>query len=673
MTQFNYNPQDRILQYRLLEARSSAPATPPAGTVVLYALASDSKVYQKNDAGVATAIVGAAASDTVVGTVELATTAEAIAGTDTTRAVTPAGLAAAIAAVPPGSGIGSVQADTDPELGGDLDCLGRNIVDASNVDMDTFSVAGGTQYVPVKSVLTGAADGDFLVHDGTKFVNENGATARASLGVTIGTHVQAYDAELAALAGLTSAADKVPYFTGAGTADVLTCTAAARTILDDATVDAIIDTLGGAAATGTGALVRKTSPALTTPNIGTPSAGVLTNCTGLPIAGGGTGAATAADARSNLGLIIGTNVQAYDAELAAIAGLTSAADKLPYFTGSGTASVADFTAAARTLLDDASVSAMVDTLGGASATGSGGLVRATSPTLVTPVLGVASATSLTLGTALAVAQGGTGSTSAAAARTALGLEIGTNVQAYDADLAAIAGLTSAADKIPYFTGSGTAAVADFSAAARTLLDDASVSAMVDTLGGASAVGTGGLVRSAAVIGKEQIWVPVTQMTAPTANAAAAGSIDQGAGKPIITTRDFDQTTDEFMQFTIAMPGNWNFGTITFQPVWAHAGGAAFVATWGLRAVALSNDDSTNAAFGTAQTSTDTGGTANDLYVGPESSAITIAGTPAAGDTICCEIYRDADAGGDTLDADAKLIGVRLFYTTTTEAITGTVF
>ena len=145
----------------------------------------------------------------------------------------------------------------------------------------------------------------------------------------------------------------------------------------------------------------------------------------LAISDGGTGATTAAAAASNLNLAIGTNTQAHSDILDNIAGVTQAANKGVFFDSASTAATFDLTAAGRALLDDADAAAM---------------------------------------------------------RQTLAVRPGVEVQAFDTELAALAGLTSAANKLPFFTGSGTASVADLTAFARTLLDDSDAATARGTLG-----------------------------------------------------------------------------------------------------------------------------------------------------------------------------------------------
>lgn len=155
---------------------------------------------------------------------------------------------------------------------------------------------------------------------------------------------------------------------GSGNVEAITLTAAGRALLDDADAAAQRTTLGletmavqaasGVAITGGTAVLSSGTISYATIN-----GGVISGITDLAVADGGTGASTASGARTNLGLAIGTDVQAYDPALASIAGLTTASGQLIYTTASDTYATTTITAAGRAILDDADASAQRTTLG----------------------------------------------------------------------------------------------------------------------------------------------------------------------------------------------------------------------------------------------------------------------------------------------------------------------
>ncbi len=183
-------------------------------------------------------------------------------------------------------------------------------------------------------------------------------------------------------------------------------------------------------------------------------------------------------------------------------------------------------------------------------------------------------------------------------------------------------------------------------------------------GTGSSTAAGALANlTAAGQGKQTIFVPASAIIPRTTNGPSVGNVESTTNKVMSRTLDFDTTTQEFAQFSVWFPKSWNLGTVTFQPVFSQLTTAAGGVVFGLAGVALSDADDIDAAFGTAQTSTKTAGTLGKYYLGPESSAITIGGTPAAGDVVVFQINRTVADGSDTLAQDARLHGVRVFFTT----------
>jgi hypothetical protein len=163
-------------------------------------------------------------------------------------------------------------------------------------------------------------------------------------------------------------------------------------------------------------------------------------------------------------------------------------------------------------------------------------------------------------------------------------------------------------------------------------------------------------------GVQSIPILAGAMTPRTTNGASLGSQETTTNKIMLPSLAYDASTIEYAQFLFPMPKSWNEGSVTAQFIWTGASGSGDV-IWGIQAVAISDGDALDAAFGTAQEVTDSLTTALDNHTSSFTSAVTIGGTPAEGDTVCFQVYRKASDGGDTLAVDALLLGIRLNITT----------
>jgi len=167
-----------------------------------------------------------------------------------------------------------------------------------------------------------------------------------------------------------------------------------------------------------------------------------------------------------------------------------------------------------------------------------------------------------------------------------------------------------------------------------------------------------------IAGTETIWVPSAAMYGSTTNGADPQQVETTATRPDLKVLDFDASTAEYAQFAIAMPKSWNLGTVTYQVFWSPSNTNTGNCIFGLQGLACTEGDTADAVFGTAQEVTDAGiGTVEDVQMTAVSSAMTIAGSPADDDQCFFQLYRDAADGSDSFTGDARVLGIKLFYTT----------
>ena len=204
----------------------------------------------------------------------------------------------------------------------------------------------------------------------------------------------------------------------------------------------------------------------------------------------------------------------------------------------------------------------------------------------------------------------------------------------------------------------SAKIADDAVTSAKFADGAVTSAKIAD----SAVTSAKVSSDIKVAGVETIYVPAAAMYPnSTAGCADLEQVELSNG-PELKCLDFDASSDENAQFTVAFPKSWNEGTVTFQAFFTVTGTNTGTVAWGLSGVSFADSADMNTAFGTnvVATAKAHSGTSNDMDVTAVSGAVTITG--AAVDTqTYFQVMRDVSA--DTQTGDARLLGIKLFFTT----------
>lgn len=379
---------------------------------------------------------------------------------------------------------------------------------------------------------------------------------------------QAADAELTALAGLTSAADKLPYFTGSGaaaladftdggralanlgaspvadripyfdgvgTATTATFTAFGRSLVDDADAAAGRATLGLAAVASSGSASDLSAGTLALARGGTGAGLTDPGADRLLFWDDSAGAVTWLDLGSGLS-VTGTTLSSSGVSDGDKGDITVSASGATWTIDNSAvtyAKIQNVSAQYRILGRNSPGAGPVEELG----------VTVYGLSLIAQASYTDMRTTLGLGSAALSSSG--------------------DFQAADAELAAIAGLTSAADRLPYFTGVGAASLATFTAFGRNLVDDADAAAARTTLGLgtlATQSGTFSGTSSGTNTGDQQVGVVQVKYALADADYSTTNTIpfddtipQNTEGEELVTVSITPTSTSNYLRVRATLP------------------------------------------------------------------------------------------------------------------------
>lgn len=507
-----------------------------------------------------------------------------------------------------------------------------------------------------------------------RFDGTTGDTGQNS-GVTI--------SDLNAVSGVSSLTIDASGSLSFGAISILSDSAGTTTLQNIDAIDATTETTIEAAIDTLANLTSAASLA----TVGTITTGVW-NGTDIAIADGGTGSSTAAGARTNLGLVIGTDVMAFDQELQDFAdsSITVTTNAIAGVSTLGLGgditlyeAVNDGNPEIRVGSSDAEefhIQAVYDTgaqtldyvqfeTDAASATADKGEYRFN-------VDGVLSATiddgGIEIKTSGSLSFGAVDILTDSAGTTTL-----SNIDALDAT-------TEATIEAAIDTLANLASIGSFTGVLRADSGTLSVDSDVTDIVAAASTTAAGKVELATTA-ETNTGTDTTRAVTPDSLSSAVKSImlTAAGGAPLITAGcseptkveaatndinywvlDFDATTEEHAFWNFPMPDNWDAGVVNATFYWTNAAGLTTeTVDWGIAAGSWADNDAIDAALGTEVITTDTWLAQGDMHISAASTDITVANA-TAGEWTTFVVARKVAT--DNLTGDARLIAVKIEYT-----------